>query len=67
MTQGEKAAIIKEFREEGYPLKYLIKTMRMAKSTYYFEISKEDMALYNPCHEKVIAMIIVLWRHSLED
>lgn len=37
-TQGEKAAIIKELREKGYQLKYLLKAMHMAKSTYYFEI-----------------------------
>jgi transposase InsO family protein len=42
-TQGEKAAIIKTLREEGYQLKYLLKAMRMAKSTYYFEISKKDV------------------------
>ena len=41
-TQGEKAAIIKELREKGYQLKHLIKAMHMAKSTYYFEISKKD-------------------------
>ena len=42
-TQGEKAAIIKELREKGYQLKYLLKAMHMAKSTYYFEISKKDV------------------------
>ena len=42
-TQGEKAAIIKELRENGYQLKYLLKAMHMAKSTYYFEISKDDI------------------------
>ena len=42
-TQGEKAAIIKELREEGYQLKHLLKAMHMAKSTYYFEISKKDV------------------------
>ena len=41
-TQGEKAAIIKELREKGYQLKHLIKAMHIAKSTYYFEISKKD-------------------------
>ena len=41
-TQGEKAAIIKALREEGHQLKYLLKAMRMAKSTYYFEINKTD-------------------------
>ena len=42
-TQGEKAAIIKELREEGYQLKHFLKAMHMAKSTYYFEISKKDV------------------------
>ena len=42
-TQGEKAAIIKELREEGYQLKCLLKAMHMVKSTYYFEISKKDV------------------------
>jgi transposase InsO family protein len=42
-TQGEKAAIIKELREKGYQLKYLLKAMHIAKSTYYFEISKNDI------------------------
>lgn len=41
-TQGEKAAIIKELREQGYPLKYLLKGLHMPKSTYYYEISKVD-------------------------
>ena len=42
-TQGEKAAIIKELREKGYQLKYLLRAMHMAKSTYYLEISKNDI------------------------
>ena len=37
-TQGEKAAIIKELREEGYQLKYLLKGLNMSKSTYYYEL-----------------------------
>ena len=41
-TQGEKAAIIKELREQGFQLKHLLKAMEMAKSTYYYEISKVD-------------------------
>ena len=41
-TQGEKAAIIKELRENGYQLKYLLKAMHMARSTYYFELSRND-------------------------
>ncbi|MDD6194048.1 MAG: IS3 family transposase, partial [Lachnospiraceae bacterium] len=42
-TQGEKAAIIKELREKGYQLKYLLKAMGMSKSTYYYEINKIDV------------------------
>ena len=42
-TQGEKAAIIKELRKKGYQLKYLLKAMHMAKSTYYFELNKDDV------------------------
>ena len=41
-TQGEKAAIIKALREEGYQLKHLLKGLNMPKSTYYYEISKVD-------------------------
>jgi hypothetical protein len=42
-TQGEKAAIIKALREKGYSLKYLLRAMSLPKSTYYFEINKEDV------------------------
>lgn len=45
-SQGEKAAIIKELRENGYQLKYLLRAMRMTKSTYYFEINKVDAVKY---------------------
>ena len=41
-TQGEKAALVKELREEGYTLKYLLATMELSKSTYYYEIRKTD-------------------------
>ncbi len=41
-TQGEKAEIVRELREQGYLLKYLLKAMRLARSTYYFEIGKDD-------------------------
>ncbi|WP_211493310.1 MULTISPECIES: IS3 family transposase, partial [unclassified Fusobacterium] len=41
-TQGEKAAIVKELKEKGYKLKYLLKTIGIAKSTYYYEIKKVD-------------------------
>lgn len=42
-TQGKKAAIIKELREKGYHLKHLLKVMHMAKSTYYFELRRNDV------------------------
>ncbi|WP_231070406.1 IS3 family transposase [Streptococcus parauberis] len=39
---------MKELKEKGYPLKYLLKAINIAKSTYYFEISKVDtIALRN--------------------
>ena len=41
-TQGETAAIVKELKEKGYKLKYLLKTIGIAKSTYYYEIKKVD-------------------------
>ena len=41
-TQGEKAALVKELREEGYALKYLLAAMELSKSTYYYEIGKTD-------------------------
>ena len=41
-TQGEKAALVKELREEGYALKYLPAAMELSRSTYYYEIGKPD-------------------------
>ena len=41
-AQGEKAALVKELREEGYVLKYLLAAMELSKSTYYYEIGKPD-------------------------
>ena len=41
-AQGEKAAPVKELREEGYVLKYLLAAMELSKSTYYYEIGKPD-------------------------
>ena len=40
--KGEKAALVKELREEGYALKYLLAAMKLSKSTYYYEIGKVD-------------------------
>ena len=34
--------LIKELREEGHPLKHLLKAMGMARSTYFYELSKTD-------------------------
>ncbi|WP_431979610.1 IS3 family transposase, partial [Streptococcus dysgalactiae] len=44
----EKASIVKELKEKGYHIKYLLKAVNLAKSTYYFEIGKIDaVALRN--------------------
>lgn len=42
-TQGEKAAIVKELREEGYSLKYLLEAMSMYVnfSANQFEVPEE--------------------------
>ena len=42
-TQGEKAKVLKELREKGYKLSYLLRAANVSKSTYYFEISKNDV------------------------
>ncbi|MDU4026204.1 MAG: IS3 family transposase [Anaerococcus sp.] len=34
--------MVKELKEKGYKLKYLLKAMDIARSTYYFEINKVD-------------------------
>ena len=41
-AQGKKAAIIQELRQEGHPLKYLLKFSGLAKSTYYYELKRTD-------------------------
>ena len=41
-AQGEKATLVKELREEGYALKYLLEALGLSRSTYYYEISKKD-------------------------
>ena len=41
-TQGEKAALVKELREEGYSLNNLLEAIGLSRSTYYYEISKTD-------------------------
>ncbi len=42
-TRGEKAAIIKELVDKKYKLKYLLKAVGMARSTYYYELNKVDV------------------------
>ena len=42
IAQGEKAEIVRELREDGYKLKYLLPAIGLARSTYYFELRKED-------------------------
>ena len=61
-TQGEKAAIIKELREKGYQLKYLLKAMHMAKSTYYFEIKKDDIVAIR--NAEILAEIRVIFEQN---
>ena len=41
-TQGEKAALVKELREEGYTLNNLLKAIGLSRSTYYYGINKTD-------------------------
>ena len=52
-TQGEKAALVKELREEGYALKYLLVAMGLSKSTYYYEIGKTDKVRERNAHISV--------------
>ena len=81
-SQGEKAAIVKELKEKGYGLKYLLIAIDLPKSTYYFEINKVDKIkvkniqitdkiteIFNlhKYQEKGIVMIIPLWKHSFKD
>ena len=41
-TQGEKAALVKELREEKYRLNDLLYAIGLSRSTYYYELSKTD-------------------------
>ena len=41
-TQGEKAALIKELREEGYRLNDLLDAIGLSRSTYHYELGKTD-------------------------
>jgi len=41
-TQGEKAALVKELREKGYALNNLLEAIGLSRSTYYYEIGKND-------------------------
>ena len=57
-TRGEKAAIIKELVDKKYTLKYLLKAVGMARSTYYYELNKVDVvAVRNKPILKEIKMI----------
>ena len=42
VTQGEKAALVKELREERYRLNDLLDAIGLSRSTYYYELSKTD-------------------------
>ena len=41
-TQGEKAAFVKELRDEGHKLNDLLNAIGLSRSTYYYELSKTD-------------------------
>ena len=41
-TQGEKAALVKELRKEGYSLNDLLYAINLSRSTYYYELNKTD-------------------------
>lgn len=60
-----KAAIIKELREKGYQLKYLLKAMHMAKSTYYFEINRNDIVAER--NQEVLEEIKIFLRRTNAD
>ena len=41
-TQGEKAALVKELREERYRLNDLLDAIGLSRSTYYYELGRTD-------------------------
>ena len=41
-TQGEKAVIVKELREERYRLNDLLDAIGLSRPTYYYELGKTD-------------------------
>ena len=41
-TQGEKAALVQELRKGGYGLNNLLGAIGLSRSTYYYELSKND-------------------------
>ena len=41
-TQGEKAAIVQELREEGHRLNDLLDVIELSRSTYYYELGRTD-------------------------
>ena len=63
-TQGEKAAIIKELREKGYQLKYLLQAIRMAKSTYYYLVNKEKVDVVAIRNEPLLKEIKIIFTEN---
>ena len=63
-TQGEKAAIIKELREKGYQLKYLLQAIGMAKSTYYYLVNKGDLDAVAIRNEPVLKEIKIIFTEN---
>ena len=53
---------MKELREKGYKLKYLLKAMGMAKSTYYYEFSKTDAVAER--NEKLMSEIRAIFEEN---
>ena len=62
-AQGENAAIVKELTENGYQLTHLLKAMCLSRSTYYYEISKEDAVA--KMNEKMADMIREIFEHNI--
>ena len=63
-TQGEKAAIIKEFREKGYQLKYLLQAIGMAKSTYYYLVNKGAVDVVSIRNEPLLKEIKIIFTEN---
>ena len=63
-TQGEKAAIIKELREKGYQLKYLLQAIGMAKSTYYYLVNKGEVDVVAIRNEPLLKEIKIIFTEN---